>query len=842
MPDIAAAEEAEPQPVYIEDASKEAADVAASQLEESKEEAEVAGADAPPAALTVDTAAAEDEEEQAISASDAQSAQPAELSADGVSSSAAATAAAAEPVPEAAVAAPAYGAEHGWCPGCIAQRPHQQQEDESQQAPREDEDGDEDDDALALSWPEQALFACGADHLDAIVSSQSALFPPAASLPPFAPVAVCVIGPPLTGRTTLALRLAAELRLTYLALPALLASHCSRRPELAPSLSAEAELPLELLMDALCAEIVEAVRRGGSRGWVLDGWPRTREEAEMLEQRGILLRQVVVLGLETGQQAEGDEAVAAAVDRRCKERQQREERESGRQRALKTARLAALALAAERRRKEEEQQAQIASEANGAVESDEAEEAQADSDDTAVAADVEGAAESEAGQDSSAADSASDASPAAAVSTTGDESVAAAVVTVQLSVLAEGEVAIAVRPADAQQPVTDAEESAAPAAAEPLQRLLSSLSASLSGEQWSQRAAAFDALLSFLSSRRLLAYMPGPPSVNAALPDALQLLSRLSSARLAHFAAVAASLPSSLSRLPFPQSLLLTNLTPFGDYCCVCFHEGRGLRDLSSAAAAAASRIVQYRRGLLRVCDEQEEQRLLQDAPRYCDASSFPTDFPARYPQDNDGQDGLQLQYEGCCPVSIAAWQAGQAQWVQPGREDSAAVYTRRVFRCASAAALADFLSFPERFSSLSVPSPLPVAPSLPSALSLLQSGQTLPFLHAAFMAPLSAALSRVAEHRQQLLFPSLSVRRTACLLLSLCLRGDDSAVERFLQDCAVTRRVAAEMGRGEAAEGRDDGLLLRYDQLSRVMADGDLAEAAAPLPAAAVSRVQPSV
>ena len=245
-----------------------------------------------------------------------------------------------------------YGSQHMWCPLC-----RRQTQQTAESADGKDQVGTIASDALSLSWVEQSLFACNAEHHSNIIAYKS-LLPPAPSLPPFVPTSLSVIGPPLSGRTSLAKRLCSSLNLTYLSIADILASLVALSDPLSTQLSASlpSPPPLSVVLDCVEAALCKLAELNEStNGWVLDGFPNTREEAEAMQQRGLLPRQCINLAIvkKGGRQAEVDE-----VQRRWKAREEKEQREREEQERLAAEKAAAAAL--EERRKAEQQAAAAA--------------------------------------------------------------------------------------------------------------------------------------------------------------------------------------------------------------------------------------------------------------------------------------------------------------------------------------------------------------------------------------------------------------------------------------------------------------------------------------------------
>ena len=223
----------------------------------------------------------------------------------------------------------AYGSIHHWCPRCIRQ----------QQLP----DCTASDDPLALTWSEQAFFACGASHLSSLIDAPGFL-PPPTSLPPFVPTTIAIVGPPLSGRTTLALQLASTYNLAYISLPSLLTSLTSPTHPLhstLPTLPHPAPLPVLL---SLLSHAITTAAASGLSGYVLDSWPSTVEVWRAMEERGMGVRRVIrtVAGLRV-------EEEVALVEVKTKVRQDTLDAEQAKRQRMKAASAAAAALIEARR-------------------------------------------------------------------------------------------------------------------------------------------------------------------------------------------------------------------------------------------------------------------------------------------------------------------------------------------------------------------------------------------------------------------------------------------------------------------------------------------------------------
>ncbi|KAI8907080.1 hypothetical protein DFJ77DRAFT_476617 [Powellomyces hirtus] len=128
-------------------------------------------------------------------------------------------------------------------------------------------------------------------------------------LPPPPPVIrphICILGGPKSGATTLARALAAQLDTVYLDLPLVLQTIVDGG-EVALGLYDELKTVLdrgEAVSDELAARAVRCVTARAAcveKGWILDGWPMTHHQAQLLESLGVQPHEIFQLSIPTSE-------------------------------------------------------------------------------------------------------------------------------------------------------------------------------------------------------------------------------------------------------------------------------------------------------------------------------------------------------------------------------------------------------------------------------------------------------------------------------------------------------------------------------------------------------------
>jgi adenylate kinase len=108
-----------------------------------------------------------------------------------------------------------------------------------------------------------------------------------------------LLGPPGSGKGTQAAMLAANLDLLHLSTGEILRSEVAKGSELGKKAAAFMDKG-DLVPDEVIFDIVEHVLGTNQRaGAVLDGFPRTKRQAEMLDERGIRIEKVLYIGVPT---------------------------------------------------------------------------------------------------------------------------------------------------------------------------------------------------------------------------------------------------------------------------------------------------------------------------------------------------------------------------------------------------------------------------------------------------------------------------------------------------------------------------------------------------------------
>lgn len=137
--------------------------------------------------------------------------------------------------------------------------------------------------------------------------------------------AVCVLGPPLSGKSTLSRSLAERLGAVRLSAAKVLEEALQRDGPLQGTLQAAlatGAVPDALLVHALALRLTREDCL--SRGWVLDGFPATLQQAQVLTTHGILPQAVVGLELPLEVASARAEAIRGKQELRCVGSRERE--------------------------------------------------------------------------------------------------------------------------------------------------------------------------------------------------------------------------------------------------------------------------------------------------------------------------------------------------------------------------------------------------------------------------------------------------------------------------------------------------------------------------------------
>ncbi|KAJ3181392.1 adenylate kinase [Gaertneriomyces sp. JEL0708] len=137
-----------------------------------------------------------------------------------------------------------------------------------------------------------------------IINTQTYASLPAPSLPVHP--TICIIGPPKAGKTTAAKAAAKDLGIVYLDIPKILQTLLNSEEitnrtyqRLKVALETGQEVPDDVVLDAV--RVVTAKIEGQRKGWILDGWPSTKSQAEGLQRLGVIPH--VVFSLEIDERA-----------------------------------------------------------------------------------------------------------------------------------------------------------------------------------------------------------------------------------------------------------------------------------------------------------------------------------------------------------------------------------------------------------------------------------------------------------------------------------------------------------------------------------------------------------
>ncbi|KAI8807242.1 hypothetical protein BJ742DRAFT_317871 [Cladochytrium replicatum] len=152
------------------------------------------------------------------------------------------------------------------------------------------------------------FFVQNEDYLDRFIANPDRYV----SKPPFLPeMKVCVMGGPFSGKTTQAKAIAVRYGLQYISLEDVLFTWDNHKEQgelqksnplyskIVRKLRAGKPIPGDMLVDILKASISSSKRDNLSttdgRGWVLDGYPRTMEQAQALTNSGMIPKYAAIL-------------------------------------------------------------------------------------------------------------------------------------------------------------------------------------------------------------------------------------------------------------------------------------------------------------------------------------------------------------------------------------------------------------------------------------------------------------------------------------------------------------------------------------------------------------------
>jgi adenylate kinase len=111
------------------------------------------------------------------------------------------------------------------------------------------------------------------------------------------PARLVLLGPPGAGKGTQAQRLCSELALRHLATGDLLRRHRSEGTDLGRSAAEHMDAGGLVPDDLVVSMLLDAIPAACGEGFLLDGFPRTIAQADMLREAGIALTAVVVIAV-----------------------------------------------------------------------------------------------------------------------------------------------------------------------------------------------------------------------------------------------------------------------------------------------------------------------------------------------------------------------------------------------------------------------------------------------------------------------------------------------------------------------------------------------------------------
>ena len=229
------------------------------------------------------------------------------------------------------------------------------------------------------------------------------------------------------------------------------------------------------------------------------------------------------------------------------------------------------------------------------------------------------------------------------------------------------------------------------------------------------------------------------------------------------------TLPARVDRMNIHPQFLRKHISSFGSYCPICWNNEHKL----SKYKEDLKYTVEYQQIYYRFCN-QEHMNLFLSSPTQYLLPSPPLPSSSHLPFRVCANDEAKISKEnyellGCCPVTLYnSYEKGDLSVVD-GLDIYSISYNNKLYRCATSYALSQFLSYPSKYSSLSLPQKLPVTLPVMSNQELLRLGKTLAYMQKNVSEIIQKGM--ISMHSNRCKYPGLSLNSSALLYLTLYLK-----------------------------------------------------------------------
>lgn len=174
-------------------------------------------------------------------------------------------------------------------------------------------------DAKANVWSDYVLYVCGGEH-DAKFQKEAAKYLAQAAPTPRVVPMIAIIGPALSYKTTLASRLSEEYGMSHLVMEEVLEQVSKEESSLGEELRGLllSGSPITDELQVRCIHRATGWANSVRNGWVLDSFPRTERQAELMKEMGVVPQDVFAMQLGS------DEATLSIVAERTRAQKQRQ--------------------------------------------------------------------------------------------------------------------------------------------------------------------------------------------------------------------------------------------------------------------------------------------------------------------------------------------------------------------------------------------------------------------------------------------------------------------------------------------------------------------------------------
>jgi len=256
--------------------------------------------------------------------------------------------------------------------------------------------------------------------------------------------------------------------------------------------------------------------------------------------------------------------------------------------------------------------------------------------------------------------------------------------------------------------------------------------------------------------------------------------------------------PACIYNIAIPRNRIIKNYSPYQDLCPVAWNDQHLLQKFEEDNRYT----VEYKQRYYTLSSRKAFRKFNENPEIYSTGEPLPASLPMRVLfEDYHSITKEHCSLRGYCPVTLRNSIAGGNISVVQGKEICTVAYENKLFRMAGERELLSFMSNPDLYASVTLPTKMPPKVKEATPKDLLALGKAMAFMEQSLSQLLTKAMTALGQARVK--YPSLSSENSALLFINRYLKAYNPGntpymakkhkkkLDVFLRDCGSIKTLS---------------------------------------------------